>query len=203
MLVDQTIERILCAARPSSPLPPPFPCTAGAVKQQPALESSLRSLLALRAAGWQQPPAAAALSASAAASVSAADAAADALASPLTLKEPAATEAAPPQAPVAAPALAAVPAPAQMPPQPAPVPAPQAAPAPMPTSAPAPAAPIAAAPIAAAPALVASTVPALKSDEWDYLAPGGAGVYGPFSMEQLQYWAAQGHLEAGVQVGGW
>lgn len=186
MLVDQTIERLqLCAARPSSSLLLlPFPCTAGAVKQQPALESSLRSLLALRTAGWKQPPAAAAPSASAAAAVSAADAAADALASQLTLKEPAATE-------------AAVPAPAQTPPQPAPVPAPQAAPAPMPTSAPAPAAPS-----SAAPAPAASTAPALMPDEWDYLAPGG-GVYGPFSMEQLQYWVAQGHLEAGVQVGGW
>ena len=39
-------------------------------------------------------------------------------------------------------------------------------------------------------------------DEWDYLAPGGAGVFGPFSMEQLRYWVEQGHLEPGVQVRG-
>lgn len=41
-------------------------------------------------------------------------------------------------------------------------------------------------------------------DQWDYLAPGGAGTFGPFTLEQLQFWVVQGHLEAGVQVGmGW
>lgn len=177
---------------------------AGAVKQQPALEGSLRSLLALRAAGWKQPastPSPDAPVASAAASAAAADAAADALASQLTLSEPAAAAPAPAPAaiPAAAPTLVASPAPAAIP-APRPVPVPAAAPAltPAPQHSPA---PLAAAP-AAAP-VPAEAPPALRMpDEWDYLAPAGAGVFGPFSMEQLRYWVEQGHLEPGVQVRG-
>lgn len=49
------------------------------------------------------------------------------------------------------------------------------------------------------PHLVQQQAPAL-ADEWDYLAPDGISVYGPFSLEQLQFWVGQGHMAADVQV---
>lgn len=36
-------------------------------------------------------------------------------------------------------------------------------------------------------------------DSWDYFVPDG-GVFGPFSLEQLQFWVQQGHLHPDVQV---
>ena len=48
----------------------------------------------------------------------------------------------------------------------------------------------------------AAAVPPL-ADSWDYLAPDGSGVFGPFSLEQLQFWVQQGHMPPDVNVGGW
>jgi hypothetical protein len=48
----------------------------------------------------------------------------------------------------------------------------------------------------------AGAAPAPPADSWDYLAPDGSGVFGPFSLEQLQFWVQQGHMPPDVKVGG-
>jgi hypothetical protein len=53
------------------------------------------------------------------------------------------------------------------------------------------------------PALLAMpglAAPPPLEDSWDYLAPDGVSVFGPFPLYQLLFWVEQGHMERDVQV---
>lgn len=148
---------------------------AGSLESQPALADALRSLIQLRSAGWQLPPPQASHEVPAAAAATdtaaAVDAAAEALATQLGLSASASASAS---------AASGSQPPPQLPPG----------------FAPAQAAPPLAPPLAPPPLPLAAF-----ADSWDYQAPEGAGVYGPFGLEQLSFWVQSGVMGADVQVG--